>query len=287
MPSSPINDCLMLIPSSAATATQPIYACASVFPSTAAADAAHTSFLKRKRCDMLHYASTARNALCFFASSSSTASKCDTDDYETLKQIAATKFKRQRAAIALAQKRADAAGASAAADTARRAHTVATAAMTVTHDALQDARHLGNAASIVATSSPHVCFTLCITNMPALEANYNSCRAAVAAAGETLAAAIADLRKATAAVKGAEAKEAKVRQDEAQVAHMLARHRAVADEYTADALRIQQQMEALVAEREFADKADFAILQYLVADASRGGKRPPPQAAAEAAKVNE
>jgi hypothetical protein len=95
------------------------------------------------------------------------------------------------------------------------------------------------------------------------------------------------LRKATAAVKGAEAKEAKVRQDEAQVAHMLARHRAVADEYTADALRIQQQMEALVAEREFADKADFAILQYLVADASRGGKRTPPQAAAEAAKVNE
>ena len=78
-----------------------------------------------------------------------------------------------------------------------------------------------------------------------------------------------------------------MRQDEAQVAHMLARHRAVADEYTADALRIQQQMEALVAEREFADKADFAILQYLVADASRGGKRTPPQAAAEAAKVNE
>ena len=78
MPSSPINDCLMLIPSSAAKATQPIYACALVFPSTAdpsTADAAHTSFLKRKRCDMLHYASTARNALCFFASSSSTASE--------------------------------------------------------------------------------------------------------------------------------------------------------------------------------------------------------------------
>ena len=116
MPSSPINDCLMLIqyPAATAASAQPTYACASVFPSTA--DAAHTSFLKRKRCDMLHYASTARNALCFFASSSSTASKCDTvtDDYETLKQIAATKFKPQRAAIALAQKRADAAGASAA-----------------------------------------------------------------------------------------------------------------------------------------------------------------------------
>ena len=108
MPSSPINDCLMLILSSASAASaQPIYACASVFPSTA--DAAHTSFLKRKRCDMLHYASTSHNALCFFASSSSTASKCDTDDYETLKQIAAaTKFKRQRAiSIPLFSRRCD------------------------------------------------------------------------------------------------------------------------------------------------------------------------------------
>ena len=84
-------------------------------------------------------------------------------------------------------------------------------------------------------------------------------------------------------VKAAEAKDAKVRQDEAQVAAMLVRHCTVADEYTADAMRIQQQMEDLIAEREYADKADFAILTSLVADAARGGKR----RRGAAAKVNE
>ena len=81
----------MMIPSSAATsataaaaataataATKPNYVCAAVFPSTA--DASHTSFLKRKRGDMMHYASAARNALCFFASSSRAANKCDRAD---------------------------------------------------------------------------------------------------------------------------------------------------------------------------------------------------------------
>ena len=273
----------MLIPTTAATAAaQPTYACASVFPSTA--DASHVSFLKRKRGDMTHYSSTARNALCFFASSIRTANKCDATDYETLKRIASDKFKHQRAAIALDKKKADAAYASVAADTARRSHTIATAAMTVSHDALQDARHLANAASIVAASSPHVCFTLCITNLPELEESFRICKSVVVSAGEALGAAIVELRKATEAVKAAEAKEAKVRQDEAQVAAMLVRHRTVADEYTADAARIQQQMEALIAEREYADKADFAILQSLIADASRDGKRRRSQ---RAAKVNE
>ena len=279
----------MLITPAAASATKaaasaPTYACASVFPSTT--DASHVSFLKRKRGDMLHYASTARNALCFFASSSRTANKCDAADYETLKQIASDKFKRQRAAIALDKKRADAAYASVAADTARRSHTVATAAMTVSHDALQDARHLANAASIVAArvAAPHVCFTLCITNLPELEESFKICKSVVISAGEALGTAIVELRKATEAVKAAEAKEAKVKSDEAMVAAMLVRHRTVADEYTADAARIQQQMEDLIAEREYADKADFAILQSLIADASRGGKRRRSQ---RAAKVNE
>jgi hypothetical protein len=91
-----------------------------VFQSTA--DASHVSFLKRKRSDMMHYASTARNALCFFASATRTANKCDKTDYKTLKQIAAAKFKRQHAAINLDQKKAAAAYASDSADTARRSH---------------------------------------------------------------------------------------------------------------------------------------------------------------------
>jgi hypothetical protein len=202
------------------------------------------------------------------SASSHTTNKCDTADYETLKHIAADKFKRQRAAIALDKKKADAAYASVPADTARRSHTIATAAMSVSHDALQDARHLANAASIAATASPHVGFTLCITNLPELEESFRICKAEVVAAGEYLDAAIVELHKATELVKAAEAKEAKVQQDEARVAAMLVRHHAVADEYTADAMRIQQQMEDLIAEREYADKTDFAILQYLVADAS-------------------
>ncbi len=200
----------------------------------------------------------------------------------TLKQIAAGKFKRQRAAIALDKKKADAANASAAADSARHSHIIATAAMAVSHDALQDARHLANAASIVAAASQHVCFTLCITNLSELEESFRICKAAVVAASEYLDTAIVELRKATEVVKAAEAKEAKVRQDQAMVAAMLVRHRTVADEFTADAMRIQQQMEDLVSEREYADKADFAILTSLVADAARGGSA----AAAAAAKVN-
>jgi hypothetical protein len=244
-------------------------------------DASHMSFLKRKRGDMIHYASAARNALCFFASSSRAAKKHDTADYNTLKQISATKFERQRAALGLDKKKAAAAHASAAADSARRAHTIASAAMVVSHDALQDARHLANAASIVSASSPHVCFTLCITNLPELAANYESCKAALVAAYKVLGEAILELEKATDVLKAAEAREAKMQQDEAQVARMLVQHQTVADEYTADALKIQQQMEDLIAEREYADKADFAILASLIAGAaSRGGKRQRTAAAA-------
>ena len=276
MPSSPSNVCLMFPAASAAESVAlataaPSYAFATLFPSTA--DPSHASFLKRKRGDMTHYSSAARNALCFFASANRTAKKCDRTDYDTLKQIAAAKFERQRAAIGLDKKKAAAVYASAAADTARRSHTVATAAMVVSHDALQDARHLANAATIVAMASPHVCFTLCITNMHELEESYRGCNAAVVAAYNLLAGAIMDLEKATEAVKAADAKEAKIRQDEARVATMLVRHRTVAKEYTTDALKIQQQMEDLIAEREYADKADFDILASLIADASRGPKR--------------
>ncbi len=124
----------MLITAAAAASTASAasaattYACASVFPSTA--DAAHKSFLKRKHSDMTHYSSAARNALCFFASATRSANKCDKTDYSALKQFAAANFARQRAAIGLDKKKAAAAAyASAAADTARRSHTVATAAM--------------------------------------------------------------------------------------------------------------------------------------------------------------
>ena len=79
MPSSPPNDYLIAPDAAAPAVAAPTYACASVFPSTA--DASHVSFLKRKRGDMTHYSSAARNALCFFASSSRTATKCDTTDY--------------------------------------------------------------------------------------------------------------------------------------------------------------------------------------------------------------
>ncbi len=41
---------------------------------------------------------------------------------------------------------------------------------------------------------------------------------------------------------------------------LLARHQTVSSEYAADALKIQQDMEALFEEREYADNADFALL---------------------------
>ncbi len=101
-----------------------------------------------------------------------------------------------------------------------------------------------------------------------MEDSYNRCKAAVVAAYNLLADAILDLDKAAEAVKAA---EAKVKGDEATEAAMLACHQTVADEYTADALKIQQQMDNLIAEREYVDKADFAILSSLIA--TQGGKR--------------
>jgi hypothetical protein len=53
-------------------------------------------------------------------------------------------------------------------------------------------------------------------------------------------------------------------------------HQAVANEYAADALKIQQDMEAIFEDREYADNADFALLTSLVTTNSspaRGGKR--------------
>jgi hypothetical protein len=137
------------------------------------ADPSHTSFLNSKlRHDPLQLGGQER-PLSFFASANRAAKKCDRADYDTLKQIAAAKFDRQRAAIGLDKKKVVAVYASAAADTARRSHTVphtvATAAMVVGHDALQDAQHLANAATIVATASSHVWGTLCIINMHELD----------------------------------------------------------------------------------------------------------------------
>ncbi len=136
--------------------------------------------------------------------------------------------------------------------------------MSVSHDALQEALNLANTATSVAMNSPHVSFTLCINNLHELEASYNSCKAAVVAAYNLLADAILDLDKATELVKAAEAKEAKVKGNEAMVAAIFKRYQAVADEYTADSLKIKKQMEDLIEVREEADKADFAILASLM-----------------------
>jgi hypothetical protein len=149
---------------SAAGTHKPNYVCATLFlgSSDTEAVATYSTLLKRKRADMSHYASAAKNALALFATSSRTASESGASDYDTLRSIAADKFKRQRTDICLDKKRTAAAYASAAADTARRAHTIATAAMKETFAALQVANHLVKAASIVAASSPHICFSLCI-----------------------------------------------------------------------------------------------------------------------------
>ncbi len=109
--------------------------------------------------------------------------------------------------------------------------------MVVSHDALQDAQHLANAATIVTTASPHVCFTLCIINMHELKESYRGCNVAVVAAHNLLPAPSWIWTRPR--------------------RRMLARHRAVAKEYTTDALKIQQQMEDLIAERDI--KASPAV----------------------------
>ncbi len=99
MPSSPVDYCLMILPASAATTTASAktassrtsttkYVCALVFPSGEAGGEADLSLLKRKRADMSCYSAAARNALCFFASSSNNAQKCDAADYNALRQVA-------------------------------------------------------------------------------------------------------------------------------------------------------------------------------------------------------
>jgi hypothetical protein len=229
---------------------------------------------------MSHYASAAKNALALFATSSRTASESGASDYDTLRSIAADKFKRQRADICLDEKRAAAAYASASADTARRAHTIATAAMKETSAALQAANHLLDAGFIVAKSSPHIAFTLSIDNMGCLQSSHIACKRAVVAAYTVLADALLALYQATEAVKTAESDARKVLKNESDVVAMLARHQTVSSEYAADALKIQQDMEALFEEREYADNADFALLTAASAalveaapEAARCGKR--------------
>jgi hypothetical protein len=252
------------------------YVCASLFPSTtldASTAASYSNFLKRKRADMTHYNSAANNALAFFATASRTALREDAADYDTLKHIASAKFARQRAAIGLDAKKSTEAYAAAAVDTAKRSGTIATAAMTASHGAQQDAKRLAAVASAVAFASPHVRFTLCIDNLDELETSHNSCKAAAVAAYKTVANALLELHQATKAVEAAEAAEAKIQQEEANVTAMLQRHQNVAKEYTDDALRIQQQMETLITERQIASDADLALLTTLISDAANGGKR--------------
>ena len=252
------------------------YICASLFPSTtvdASTAESYSNFLKRKRSDMQHYNSAANNALAFFATASRTALREDTADYDTLKQIASAKFARQRAAIGLDTKKATEAYAAAALDTAKRSHTIATAAMTVSCEALQDAKRLATVASAVAIASPHVRFTLCIDNLNELETSHNSCKAAVVAAYKTVANALLDLHQATKAANAAEAKEAKIQKDEANVAAMLQRHQKVAKEYTDDAREIQHQMETIITERQIASDCDLALLTSLIADAAAHGDK--------------
>ena len=294
----------MMIPYNAAAATAapsatadthtPSYVCATLFPgaSDTEAVATYSAFLKRKRADMSHYASAAKNAMAFFATSSRTAFKSDTADYDTLRRIAADKFKRQRADICLDKKRAAAAYASASADTARRAHTIATAAMKKTFAALQSANHLVDAGFIVAKSSPHIAFTLSIDNMGYLQSSHIACKRAVVAAYTVLADALLALYQATEVVKTAEADARKVLKNETDVVAMLARHQTVSSEYAADALKIQQDMEALFEEREYADNADFALLTRLVEaapEAARCGKRrcPSPRSGGGAKRMSE
>jgi hypothetical protein len=244
------------------------------------------SFLKRKCSDMPRYRSAARNAPCFFASASRIAKKCDKADDNTLKQIAAANFERQRAAIqrlAWTRRRRPLPStplppyASAAADTARRCYAVATAATVVCHDALQDARqHLANAATIVATCNGFPARHLFPVHRQYARFGRKPQKLQCDSrrgAHNLLVNAIIDVDNATEAVVAADAKEAKIRQDETRAASMLESHQALAKEYTADALKIQQQMEDLIAEREYADKADFDILASLIADSSRSGKR--------------
>jgi hypothetical protein len=114
---------------------------------------------------MEFYQSAAKNALAFFAIASRTALQEDVADYDTLKRIATAKFARQRAAIGLDAKKSAEAFAAAAADTAKRSHTIATAAMNARCEALQDVKQLRLVTAAVAAASPHVLFCLRINNM--------------------------------------------------------------------------------------------------------------------------
>ena len=145
--------------------------------------------------------------------------------------------------------------------------------MKASYDALQDARRLATTASAVAIASPHVRFTLCIDNLDELETSHNSCKAAAVLAYKIVADALWELNQATKSVKAAEAKEAKIQKDEANVAAMLQRHQKVAKEYTDDAREIQHQMETIITERQIASDCDLALLTSLIADAAAHGDK--------------
>jgi hypothetical protein len=236
------------------------------FPSTETS-AAHTSFLKRKSDDMTFYNAAASSALAFFATTTRVARKADAADHKALKRFALAKFNAQRKAIGLDQKKADEAYAAAAADSARRSHVIATAALKVTSDALHAAQRLVDAAASAATEN--VSFTLCIGNISELEARHRGCTLATVAAYKSVAAALCDLRRASEAARAAEAADAELQAEACRLASMLQRHRNVSKEYAADALKLQRQMEALIEERQCGDVADYNLVVALIADGKR------------------
>ncbi len=91
------------------------------------------------------------------------------------------------------------------------------------------------------------------------------------AAVEHLIVVIIEAVRATKAVKTIEVKIAMIQQEAA----MPKRHQVVSNEYIVDAMKIKQHKQALIADREYADQADFIILSSFIANAtaSRCNKR--------------
>jgi hypothetical protein len=127
---------------------------------------------------------------------------------------------------------------------------------------------LTEAAASCAQASPGFLFALYIHHLHEAETRHRSCKYALMEAEERLAAAIIAVERAAKAVKAVEAKAARILQDAVTVDTMFVRQQAVAKEYADDATKLQQQMQRLIAEREYADHADFAILSSLITDAA-------------------
>ena len=275
MPNATLASLMMMTPeeppqSQQLQLLQPASPTALCFPSTETS-AAHTSFLKRKADDISFYNTAASSALAFFATTTRVARKADAADHKALKRFALAKFNAQRKAIGLDQKKADEAYAAAAADSARRSHVIATAALKVTSDALHAAQHLIDAAASAAEEN--VSFTLCIGNLSELETRHRGCTMATVAAYKSVANALCELRRASAEARAAEAADAELQAEVCRLASMLQRHRNVAREYAADALKLQRQMEALIEERQCGDEADYSLVVALIADGGREARR--------------